>query len=234
MLPFRNAAIRKLLRGRRFTTKVVPSPTEKKTIFALSTPPGRGGIGVIRVSGPDALDVYSQMVRVGTGGSAKGKQKEVIPEPWKMRRCSIVHPESQEVLDEGMAVFFQGSSLMFGRRRSSLRIGPIAPHSFTAEHTVELHTHSGPALLSSVLSSLALFPNLRPAQPGEFTKRALLNGRLDLTQVEGIKDLIDAETEEQRKSAVRAVGVGEEPFSSAIVASLHSLLFTGSRKTRDG
>lgn len=60
------------------------------------------------------------------------------------------------------------------------------------------------------MSSLALFPNLRPAQPGEFTKRALLNGRLDLTQVEGIKDLIDAETEEQRKSAVRAVGVGEE------------------------
>ena len=59
------------------------------------------------------------------------------------------------------------------------------------------------------MSSLALFPNLRPAQPGEFTKRALLNGRLDLTQVEGIKDLIDAETEEQRKSAVRAVGVGE-------------------------
>lgn len=86
----------------------------------------------------------------------------------------------------------------------------IAPHSFTSEHTVELHTHSGPALLSSILSSLALFPDLRPAQPGEFTKRALLNGRLDLTQVEGIKDLIDAETEEQRKSAVRAVGVGEE------------------------
>jgi tRNA modification GTPase len=110
MLSSRNAAIRKLWRGRRFATGVVPSPTEKKTIYALSTPPGRGGIGVIRVSGPDALDVYSQMVRVRAGGGAKGKQKEVVPEPWKMRRCSIVHPESQEVLDEGMTVFFQGPS----------------------------------------------------------------------------------------------------------------------------
>ena len=95
-------------------TKIVPSPTEKKTIYALSTPPGRGGIGVIRVSGPDALDVYSQMVRVRTGGDAKGKRKGLAPEPWKMRRCSIVHPESQEVLDEGMAVFFKGPSFAFG------------------------------------------------------------------------------------------------------------------------
>ena len=72
---------------------------------------------MIRVSGPDALDVYSQMVRVGAGVGVKGKQKEVVPEPWKMRRCSIVHPESQEVLDEGMAVFFRGSSPMSGRSR---------------------------------------------------------------------------------------------------------------------
>jgi len=116
MLPTRNAAMGILWRGRRFATNVTPSPMEKKTIYALSTPPGRGGIGVIRVSGPDALDVYSQMVRVGAGGSAKGEQKEVAPEPWKMRRCSIVHPQSREVLDEGIAVFFQGTSLAFGRR----------------------------------------------------------------------------------------------------------------------
>jgi len=115
ILSSRSAAIRKLWHGRRFVTKLVPSPTEKKTIYALSTPPGRGGIGVIRVSGPDALDVYSQMVRVSAGGSTKGKQKEVALEPWKMRRCSIVHPESQEVLDEGIAVFFEGPSLTFSR-----------------------------------------------------------------------------------------------------------------------
>ena len=91
-------------------TKVVPSPTEKKTIYALSTPPGRGGIGVIRVSGPDALDVYSRMVRVRSGSGSKGERKGVTPEPWKLRRCGIVHPESQEVLDEGMSVFFRGPS----------------------------------------------------------------------------------------------------------------------------
>jgi tRNA modification GTPase len=113
MLCYRSAAVRKTWYSKRFLTQVVPSPAEKKTIYALSTPPGRGGIGVIRVSGPDVLDVYSRMIRVGTKVGAKGKQKEVVPEPWKIRRCSIVHPESQEVLDEGMAVFFQGLSLKF-------------------------------------------------------------------------------------------------------------------------
>ena len=118
MLSSRSAAIRNLWRGRGFATTMVPSPMEKKTIYALSTPPGRGGIGVIRVSGPDALDVYSQMVRVGAGGGATGKQKEAALEPWKMRRCSIVHPDSQEVLDEGMAVFFRGPSLVSCWRRA--------------------------------------------------------------------------------------------------------------------
>ena len=111
ILSSRNAAINKLGQSRYFSIKVVPSPMEKKTIYALSTPPGRGGIGVIRVSGPEALDVYSRIVRFRGEGNAKGKRKELAPEPWKMRRCSIVHPESQEVLDEGMAVFFKGPSL---------------------------------------------------------------------------------------------------------------------------
>lgn len=66
---------------------------------------------MIRVSGPDAPDVYSRMVHVRGWGNVKGKHKELAPEPWKMRRCSIVHPQSQEVLDEGMAVFFKGPSL---------------------------------------------------------------------------------------------------------------------------
>jgi hypothetical protein len=119
MLLSRNATVSRLWRIRRIATKVVPSPTEKKTIYALSTPPGRGGIGVIRISGPDALDVYTQMVRVRAGIDAKAKHKKLVPEPWRMRRCSIVHPESQEVLDEGMAVFFKGPSSAFGGPHSS-------------------------------------------------------------------------------------------------------------------
>lgn len=74
---------------------------------------------MIRVSGPDALDVYSRMVHPRGGSNSKGKYKELEPEPWRMRRCSIVHPESREVLDEGMAVFFKGPSLIFNGQHFS-------------------------------------------------------------------------------------------------------------------
>jgi hypothetical protein len=78
------------------------------------------------------------------------------------------------------------------------------PKSFTSEDVVELHLHSGRAVIAAALSALSTLPTLRSAEPGEFTRRAYLNGRLDLTQAEGLKDLIDAETEGQRKVAVRA------------------------------
>lgn len=83
----------------------------------------------------------------------------------------------------------------------------IAPYSFTTKPTLELHIHSGRALISALLSSLALLPNLRPAEPGEFTRQALLGGRLDLTQVEGLHDLIEADTEVQRVWALGSAGV---------------------------
>lgn len=83
-----------------------------------------------------------------------------------------------------------------------------APKSFTAEDVVELHLHSGRAIISSVLAALSRLEFCRPAEPGEFTRRAFKNGRLDLTQVEGLKDLLDAETDTQRRIALRAAGVG--------------------------
>lgn len=83
----------------------------------------------------------------------------------------------------------------------------LAPKSFTTEHVLELHTHSGRAIISSILHSLSRITGCRPADPGEFTRRAFESGRLDLTQVEGLKDLIDAETSVQRKLALRAAGV---------------------------
>lgn len=82
-----------------------------------------------------------------------------------------------------------------------------APYTYTTHPTVELHIHSGRALISSLLSSLALLPNLRPAEPGEFTRQAFLGGRLDLTQVEGLHDLIEADTEVQRVWALGTAGV---------------------------
>jgi tRNA modification GTPase len=81
------------------------------------------------------------------------------------------------------------------------------PRSFTTEDVLELHTHSGRAIISAVLRSLARVSSLRPAEPGEFTRRAFDGGRLDLTQVEGLRDLIDAETEVQRQVALHSAGV---------------------------
>lgn len=81
---------------------------------------------------------------------------------------------------------------------------------------LELHIHSGRAIISSVLGALSRLPFCRPAEPGEFTRRAFHGGRLDLTQVEGLKDLIDAETEGQRRLALRAAGVGELSFFSQV------------------
>ncbi|KAI0771540.1 tRNA modification GTPase TrmE [Trametes elegans] len=160
-----------------------PSDAQKRTIYALSTPPGKAGVAVIRVSGPDALNVWKELVQTRARG--KGKAPERDPEPWKMYRCRVIHPVTNEVLDDGLAVFFKG------------------PRSFTTEDVLELHVHSGRAIISSVLGAIACLPFCRPAERGEFTRRAFEGGRLDLTQVEGLRDLIDAETETQRKLALR-------------------------------
>ncbi|KAG6906560.1 hypothetical protein DXG01_013188 [Tephrocybe rancida] len=115
--------------------------------------------------------------------------KKKDPEPWKMERCRIVQPSNEDMpLDEGLAVYFRG------------------PRSFTTEDVVELHLHSGRAIISSVLSAVSRLPFCRPAEAGEFTRRAFHGGRLDLTQVEGLKDLINAETESQRRIAMVAAG----------------------------
>ncbi len=98
-----------------------------------------------------------------------------------------------------------------------------APHTYTSLPTFELHTHSGPALTSSILRALSALPNLRPAEPGEFTLWAFRNGKMDLTQVEAMKDLIDAETEVQRK--VARWGVEVSGFSFSIHSS--SFLWVG-------
>ena len=86
------------------------SDAQRRTIYALSTPPGKGGVAVIRISGPDALQVWRSMVR--TRAQEKGKTREWKPEPWKMYRCSVVHPESGGVLDDGLAVFFEGEGIV--------------------------------------------------------------------------------------------------------------------------
>lgn len=144
-----------------------------ETIYALSTAAGRAGIAVLRLSGPHARPA----LEVLTGGKAGAPREATL--------CRFRDPETQAPLDRGLAIFFP------------------APASFTGEDVVELHVHGGRAVVASMLRALATLPGLRAAMPGEFTRRAFENGKLDLTEVEGLADLIDAETEAQRAQALR-------------------------------
>ena len=146
---------------------------EESTIYAPATAAGRSGLAVIRLSGPGAADSLRRL----TG--------RALPEPRHIVRRSISDPVTGETLDEGMAAWFP------------------APASFTGEAVAELYLHGGRAVLAGVLAALSKLPNLKLAEPGEFTRRAFLNGRLDLTEVEGLADLVAAETDAQRRQAVR-------------------------------
>ncbi len=139
------------------------------TIFALSSAPGRAGVAVLRVSGPEA-------------GSCLGRMIGALPPP---RRAVLrrFHTNSGDVFDQGLALWFPG------------------PASFTGEDSAELHVHGGPAVVEAAVAALTAF-GARPAEPGEFTRRAFEHGKLDLTEAEGLADLIDAETEGQREQAL--------------------------------
>ncbi|EUC57827.1 tRNA modification GTPase [Rhizoctonia solani AG-3 Rhs1AP] len=171
---------------------LIPSPAERDTIFALSTPPGKGAVAVIRISGTRSRELYSKLLRP-TPEHAPGRSIQ----PWKLKRCRLIDPGTEELLDDTLAVFFRG------------------PRSFTTEDSLELHLHSSRAVIAATLRVLSAQPGCRLAEPGEFTRRALLAGRIDLTQAEGLADLINAETEAQRKGAMRvAEGNSRRRFES--------------------
>ncbi|MCB1475344.1 MAG: tRNA uridine-5-carboxymethylaminomethyl(34) synthesis GTPase MnmE [Rhodobiaceae bacterium] len=144
-----------------------------ETIFALSSGSGAAGVAVIRVSGDAVGTVLDRMVP----GSA--------PQPRVATLRTIRDPESSEVLDQGIVLFMPG------------------PKSFTGEDCLELHVHGGRAVTRAVLNALEKVPGLRVADAGEFTRRAFERGRMDLTSVEGLGELVAAETEAQRKLALR-------------------------------
>jgi tRNA modification GTPase len=150
------------------------------TIAAVATPAGRGGIGIVRVSGPKVPEI----ARALTGRE---------PEPGKVLYCPFRDARG-ELLDNGIALYFK------------------APRSYTGEDVLELQGHGGPVVLRAVLGA-ALDAGARLAEPGEYTRRAFLNGRLDLAQAEAVADLIDAASREAARSALRSLS-GE--FSQAV------------------
>lgn len=145
-----------------------------QTIVALATPLGRSGIGVIRLSGPDSI-VYASRLCGGSEG-------DLTPRHSTLR--SLIDLESGEVIDEAIITYFK------------------APHSFTGEDVVEISCHGSPILLRLVIDA-CLKLGARMAEPGEFSLRALANGRMDLAEAEAIRDLIDAQTAASARQAVR-------------------------------
>ncbi|MBS0335810.1 MAG: tRNA uridine-5-carboxymethylaminomethyl(34) synthesis GTPase MnmE [Proteobacteria bacterium] len=152
----------------------------KDTIAAIATPAGRGGIGVVRVSGPEVPGIAAKVV---------GK----LPQSRHATLVEMRNPRGAPI-DQGIALYFPG------------------PASYTGEPVLELQGHGGPVVLGSVLAA-CIDAGARMAEPGEFTRRAFLNGRLDLAQAEGVADLIEAATEEAARGALRSLS-GE--FSAAV------------------
>lgn len=137
------------------------------TIAAIATPTGTGGIGIIRASGPDAERIGRTLFQPrNSPGAFRSHQ---------LRHGDILCPATGRILDEVLVAFMR------------------APHSFTGEDTLEIHCHGGPLILEEVLQAV-LRAGARPAGPGEFTRRAFLNGRIDLSQAEAVQEMISART----------------------------------------
>ena len=159
-------------------TDVSPGAPDNQsdTIVAISTPPGRGGIGIVRLSGAQAVAVASRLVRLAKPLVHAQAQLADVLDP----ECDDAEPATR--IDEAVVTFFQ------------------APHSYTREDVVEIAAHGSPVVLESLVRA-AIARGARLARPGEFTERAFLSGRIDLTQAEAVRDLIEAQTLYQAKIA---------------------------------
>jgi tRNA modification GTPase len=146
------------------------------TIAAISTPPGRGGIGVVRLSGPASLEIATSIFR-SQSGAPPG-------EPNRAQFGHIVVPATGEVIDEAILIYFE------------------MPHSYTGEDVVEISCHGSPLILGRVLQ-LLIERQARVAEPGEFTFRAFSNRRIDLAQAQAVRDLINAQTGYQARVATK-------------------------------
>jgi tRNA modification GTPase len=163
------------------------------TIAAIATATGRGGVGIVRVSGPKAKQVAEQLLSV----SLQARHAHYCD--FKSR--------SGEVLDQGIALFFPG------------------PNSFTGEDVLELQGHGGPVILDLLLREITQL-GIRLARPGEFSERAFLNDKLDLTQAEAIADLIDASTEQAARNALHSLqGAFSKRIHELVEALIHLRIY---------
>jgi tRNA modification GTPase len=150
---------------------------QNDTIAAIATPTGVGGIGVVRVSGSDAFAIVQSLLR-------RPGKRTGLPPSHQLIYGHIIDPATQEVLDEVLVAFM------------------YAPHTYTRENVVEIQGHGGPFILHRIVRAV-LAQGARMANPGEFTLRAFLNGRLDLAQAEAVMDLIESQTEAGQRLAMQ-------------------------------
>ena len=166
------------------------------TIYALSTGSGISGVAIIRISGPEASLVIKSLT---------GKE---IPKPRMATLRKINNINSSELIDEGIIIWFPG------------------PESYTGEDMAEIHVHGGNAVIQAVHSSISKIKNCRLAEPGEFTKLAFQNGKINLLKAESIADLISSETEMQRLQAVKIMeGKSSEKYNELREKLLKTLSF---------
>lgn len=168
---------------------------DRDTIAAIATPPGRGGIGIVRISGPEARPLATSLLGVAAP----------LLEPGRARFAVLHEPSTGARLDEAVVTYF------------------AAPRSYTGEDVIEISAHGSPVLLAHLLQVL-LAQGARLAEPGEFTERAFLSGRMDLTQAEAVRDLIDAKTLLQAQVAAQQMGGSLSRVVSPVKAELVKLI----------
>jgi tRNA modification GTPase len=171
------------------------------TIAAIATPPGEGGIGIVRLSGPHALDVAFRVFSALSGNDPRQLASHTL------HYGHVVDPDTGAVVDEAILLLMRG------------------PRSYTREDVVELHGHGGRAPLQAILNAV-LRHGARPALPGEFTRRAFLNGRIDLTQAEAVLEVVRAKTEAGLRAAMRQLRGGLSGPVQGLRAELLSVLAT--------
>jgi len=155
------------------------------TIYALSSGPGISGVAVVRVSGKDTAEVVKKLIR------------EELPSPRVATLKKFSKIDTNELIDEGVIIWFPG------------------PNSYTGEDLAEFHVHGSRAVISALHSSISKIKNCRLAEPGEFTKIAFQNGKINLLKAESIADLVSSETEIQRKQAIKIMsGESSDQFNS--------------------
>ncbi|MDD6771345.1 MAG: tRNA uridine-5-carboxymethylaminomethyl(34) synthesis GTPase MnmE [Inconstantimicrobium porci] len=182
---------------------------EFDTIAAIATPVGEGGISIIRVSGEKAIEISDSVFR------AKNGKKISEMNTYTMRYGNIIDRETDDIIDEVIVALMKG------------------PKSFTAEDVVEINCHGGVVATNKVLEQV-IKAGARIAEPGEFTKRAFLNGRIDLSQAEAVMDIISAKTEVSMKAAVqqskgrlsREINVLCDNLLNVLAAIEHTVDFT--------